>query len=74
MSKKLQLVMQLFELNARLLVEHTWMKVHLFEIPLMPLSAQDQQDLAYIISSKVPAIVNFGRTDRKTILVSIKRV
>lgn len=73
-SKKFQLVMQLFEMYARILVEHSWMEIRVFEIPLIPLSIQDQKDLAYVISSKVPAMVEFNRTDRKTILVSIKRI
>lgn len=42
--------------------------------PRMNLQRQDQEDLAFIISSKVPVEVQFLRTTRRDIQVTVKRI
>ena len=69
-----KLIMELFEHYAQLLVEQCWLEVVVFEIPRVNLTRQDQDDLRYIISSKVPVRVIFQRTMRRTIQVTVKRI
>lgn len=72
--QKFKLIMELFEHYAQLLVDQSWLEFVVFEIPRMNLTRQDQDDLASIISSKVPVRVVFQRTMRRTIQVTAKRV
>ena len=72
--QKIKLVMELFEHYAQLLVDQCWLEVVVFEIPRVPLTRQDQEDLASIISSKVPVEVQFLRTTRRDIQVTVKKI
>ena len=72
--QKCKLIMELFEHYAQLLVDQCWIEVVVFEIPRVNLQRQDQEDLAYIISSKVPVEVQFLRTTRRDIQVTVKRI
>lgn len=71
--QKFKLIMELFGNYAELLQDQCWLEIVVFEIPRVPLTRQDQQDLSSIITTKVPAVVSFSRTVRGTIQVSIKR-
>lgn len=72
--QKFKLIMELFEHYAQLLVDQCWIEVVVFEIPRVNLTRQDQDDLRYIISSKVPVRVIFQRAMRRTIQVTVKRI
>lgn len=72
--QKCKLIMELFEHYAQLLVDQCWIEVVVFEIPRVNLQRQDQEDLARIISSKVPVEVQFLRTTRRDIQVTVKRI
>lgn len=72
--QKFKLITELFEHYAQLLVDQCWLEFVVFEIPRMNLQRQDQEDLASIISSKVPVEVQFLRTTRRDIQVTVKRI
>ncbi len=72
--QKFKLVMELFEKYAEILEEQSWLEFVVFEIPRMTLHRQDQEDLAFIISRRVPVEVRFDRTVRGTIQITVKRL
>lgn len=72
--QKFKLIMELFDHYAQLLIDQCWLEVVVFKIPAVNLQRQDQEDLAYIISSKVPVEVQFLRTTRRDIQVTVKRI
>ena len=71
--EKYKLIIELFETYANILESQTWLEVLAFEIPLIRLVRKDQEDLASIITSKVPAIVEYARGTNGTIKVYVRR-
>ena len=72
--QKFKLVMELFEKYAEISEEQSWLEVVVFEIPRMTLHRQDQEDLTSTISIRVPVKVEFHRTVRGTIQITVQRL
>ena len=71
--EKYKLIIELFQTYANILESQSWLEVLSFKIPFVHLVRKDQEDLASIITSKVPAVVGFARGTNDTIRVSVKR-
>ncbi len=71
--EKYKLIIELFQTYANILESQSWLEVLSFEIPLARLMRKDQEDLASIITNKVPAVVEFTRGNNDTIKIYVRR-
>lgn len=71
--EKYKLIIELFQTYANILESQSWLEVLSFEIPFVQLMRKDHEDLASIITSKVPAIVEFTRGTNDTIKIYVRR-
>lgn len=71
--EKYKLIIELFQTYANILESQSWLEVLSFEIPFVHLVRKDQEDLASIITSKVPAIVEFTRGTNDTIKIYVRK-
>ena len=71
--EKYKLIIELFQTYANILESQSWLEVLSFEIPLARLMRKDQEDLASIITNKVPAIVEFTRGTNDTIKIYVRK-
>ena len=71
--EKYELIIELFQTYANILESQSWLEVLSFEIPLARLMRKDQEDLASIITNKVPAVVEFTRGTNDTIKIYVRR-
>ena len=71
--EKYKLIIELFQTYANILESQSWLEVLSFEIPFVQLMRKDQEDLASIITSKVPAIVGFTRGTNDTIKIYVRK-
>ncbi len=71
--EKYKLIIELFQTYANILESQSWLEVLSFEIPFVQLMRKDHEDLASIITNKVPAVVEFTRGTNDTIKIYVKR-
>ena len=71
--EKYKLIIELFQTYANILESQSWLEVLSFEIPSVHLVRKDHEDLASIITSKVPAIVEFTRETNDTIKICVRK-
>ena len=71
--EKYKLIIELFQTYAHILESQSWLEVLSFEIRVARLMRKELEDLASIITSKVPAIVTFARGTNDTIKIYVKR-
>ena len=55
--EKYKLIIELFRVYADILESQSWLEFLSFEIPFVQLMRKDHEDLAAIITSKVPATI-----------------
>lgn len=71
--EKYKLIIELFRVYADILESQSWLEFLSFEIPFVQLMRKDHEDLASIITNKVPAVVEFTRGTNDTIKIYVKR-
>lgn len=71
--EKYKLIIELFQTYANILESQSWLEVLSFDIPFVQLMRKDHEDLASIITSKVPAIVEFTRGTNDTIKIYVRK-
>lgn len=71
--EKYKLIIELFQTYANILENQSWLEFLSFEIPFVQLMRKDHEDLAAIITSKVPAIVEFTRGTNDTIKIYVRK-